>query len=644
MAVTFNLSTPLRKGEVPNYSAEQRRQVLNFLNSEEGRFVRPVFSRYLENLQFSLDRPGDSYFVQQGNVATYRFNQAQKDFVQFAKESLPVLYKNYAINSANKWTVEAQSALKDLEGTIKYLSDNKVSSVEIARSLTQAEVEANQFLADEYKRRTDLSSTDKFFRILEPVMAAIAIPGMGKALAASFGVSGAVGSAIANTAMAIANGADPEEALKTVVAGMTSYQAGEYITSLAKIQDPILNNALGNSISQGTNAFLLGNDVKTALLAGAAGGAIAGASLKATDDVAISAAAGEYAKNLASGMSSADAMTNALVDFIVTERDVAEQKIRDKTAQTVDMQPVSPSPGSQLGEPTAGAGGVSLDAPTSISSLPQFKPLAGETGDAVVKVTDRDGVVSYKRNITKIDSSGKETGYTISYDPEVNQFSYEYGTPTQMISSATRPGVAEPTDQAGTGNINLSVTPKVPVSGPTVSEPSRSLPSVDVGGVAGTETQPAEGAATGNVTISTAGATQPTANAATGTGNVTQQIIDLTGIGADTGTGTTAGATDGGVAEKAIEEPTAGKEGEPEDQEGEAVSQQDNLIFLGLLGGEGTLSSGNAPTPQQTAAMQALSQALRIGDPGEPLFGTRLGKRTNVWNTESLRIKDELGG
>ena len=42
--------------------------------------------------------------------------------------------------------------------------------------------------------------------------------------------------------------------------------------------------------------------------------------------------------------------------------------------------------------------------------------------------------------------------------------------------------------------------------------------------------------------------------------------------------------------------------------------------------------------------MQALLQGLSIGDPGDALFGGKLGKRRNVWNKESLRLKDELGG
>lgn len=642
MAVTFNLNTPLRKGEVPNYSEAERRQVLNFLNSNEGSFVRPVFSRYLENLQFSLDRPRDSYFVQQGNIGVYRFKQAQKDFLQFAKESLPQLYKNYAVQSANKWTPDAQASLKNLEGLIKYLTDNKVSAVEIGRSLTQAELEANQFLAEDYRRRTDLSGVDKFFAVLEPVMAAIAIPGMGKALSASFNVSGAVGSAIANTAVAIANGADPEEALKTVLAGLTSYEAGEYITGLAKIQDPIMNNALGNSITQGTNALLLGNDVKTAILSGAAGGAIAGATLKATDDFAISAAAGEYAKNVASGMSSQDAMTAALVDFIATERDQAEAKIKSKAGTSVSGQPVSPEPGSQLGEPTAGVGDVSLTAPTSISSLPQFKPLSGETADAVVKVTDREGVVTYKRNITQTNPSGETTGYTITYDPEIQKFRYETAVSSkdglggvEIISSETRPGAgaAGTTATEAGSTIPLSTQPKVPLTPPTTPEvpvapTAPTVPSEPRQDTAG----PVNGA--GNVTVETSGS-----------GNVTRDIIDLTGIGADTGLSQEADKVTKtetvGDQEKTEVEPT---ETEPSETEGGEANQGSNLILLGLLGGEGTLPGGSQPTQQQTTAMRALSQALRAGDPGEPLFGSRVGKRKNVWNVESLRIKDELGG
>lgn len=73
-----------------------------------------------------------------------------------------------------------------------------------------------------------------------------------------------------------------------------------------------------------------------------------------------------------------------------------------------------------------------------------------------------------------------------------------------------------------------------------------------------------------------------------------------------------------------------------------------NTVLLGLLGGGGrfqtTQRTQRTPDERQAASMQALSQALSVGDPGDALFGSGLGRRRNVWNVESLRLKDELGG
>lgn len=46
-----------------------------------------------------------------------------------------------------------------------------------------------------------------------------------------------------------------------------------------------------------------------------------------------------------------------------------------------------------------------------------------------------------------------------------------------------------------------------------------------------------------------------------------------------------------------------------------------------------------------TPSSAALAQALRVGDAGEPVFGTDdLGKQKRVWNVSSLKLKDEVGG
>ena len=50
------------------------------------------------------------------------------------------------------------------------------------------------------------------------------------------------------------------------------------------------------------------------------------------------------------------------------------------------------------------------------------------------------------------------------------------------------------------------------------------------------------------------------------------------------------------------------------------------------------LTGGEAPP-----GSQALAQALRTGDVGDPLFGRKGKSNRPVWNIESLRTKDETG-
>lgn len=87
---------------------------------------------------------------------------------------------------------------------------------------------------------------------------------------------------------------------------------------------------------------------------------------------------------------------------------------------------------------------------------------------------------------------------------------------------------------------------------------------------------------------------------------------------------------------------------EEEGPEEEIQRQPRETVILDLISGgsaaEKAARQQRTPDERELASMQALSQALRIGDPGEPLFGGRLGRRRNVWNVESLRLKDELGG
>ena len=62
----------------------------------------------------------------------------------------------------------------------------------------------------------------------------------------------------------------------------------------------------------------------------------------------------------------------------------------------------------------------------------------------------------------------------------------------------------------------------------------------------------------------------------------------------------------------------------------------------GAAPGVAVTGEGSAVNP---AAASALAQALRVGDPGAPLFGTEgKGQQQAVWNTASLKFSDEVGG
>jgi hypothetical protein len=747
-----------------------------------GKYIPSLKDLYSDLEYYALKKMGGIYEIREKKINRI-YEELTKAYFNPRQYALDEVHKitKRIVTAGSKSTYNPNDYTLDnnnLQKTIKYLLENENVNVSALQSVisnaTKLGIEQAQQDIEYNIQANKPRGIDRFFDFAELAMGSIALPAMGNVLAGSLGVSATAGNAIANTIAGITNGGDPQEVLKRVVAGMTAYEAGEYVAALSKIKDPVIQNTLGNAVTQGTNAALLREDVKTALLAGAAGGAIAGGTLKATDDRAIAAAAGEYTKNIASGMSSADAMRNALIDFVLTDRGDAEEKIK-KTVEE-GSQASAVKPGSQLGEPSAGIGDVDISAPSSISSLTQFKTLPGETGNEVIKITDSEGVVTYKKDIKRIDPvTGKETGYSIVYDPVINKFTYEWGNPVkdsvgniigyEGIASATRPtetktigtNVPKPdsiilsTPTKLTGGLVGPVQPPPPVSTGGVKNITQDIlnltgikPSTGTGAGTGAGTttgvgtvKPPTGGTGGGVTAGTAGGTtaETTAGGTTAggapTGTIPAEVIPSaptgvvpsapitptvpttpsdttvgdttgtipkdtagagttggapsgvgtgagesttigtgtetgtgagagagTGAGADTGTGTGAGTGGEGTGGEGAGEGEAGKGGEGEgigggggggegEGEGEGTGTEpmteEDLILLGLISG-GEKGTPKPVSKSTTAAMQALSQALRIGDPGEPLFGSRLGKRKNVWNVESLRIKDELGG
>ena len=77
---------------------------------------------------------------------------------------------------------------------------------------------------------------------------------------------------------------------------------------------------------------------------------------------------------------------------------------------------------------------------------------------------------------------------------------------------------------------------------------------------------------------------------------------------------------------------------------GQPTTQSTGPAPTGGTGGPGVAVTGEGAAINPAAA-SALAQALRVGDPGAPLFGTEgKGQQQAVWNTASLKFKDEIGG
>jgi len=117
-----------------------------------------------------------------------------------------------------------------------------------------------------------------------------------------------------------------------------------------------------------------------------------------------------------------------------------------------------------------------------------------------------------------------------------------------------------------------------------------------------------------------------------------------------------AGAAGGYAADKIFPGTVDPKTGKVDYSTGETLGRglASNLVSTGVSKLFGPSSGGGTSrqtTSQPTMGMappassQALSQALRVGDPGATLFGTggKEGQRKNVWNTASLKLKDETG-
>jgi hypothetical protein len=265
--------------------------------------------------------------------------------------------------------------------------------------------------------------------------------------------------------------------------------------------------------------------------------------------------------------------------------------------------------------------------PSEIATKEGFRTMSGEAGEDIIQVTEKDGTVTYQKRITAETPLGNKIGYIIVYDPKLNEFQYEYRTRTaegtETISSKTKPSLR---------TLDASQTILPPSLGTQTGQRTQGEVSV--------QEMP---------TISLLRRVR--AGQETRQNEAPLQVDVYGGAGFDRGGEL---APQESVAQREPEENQREKQRlitestqDTPQEEPETQRQTNNTVLLGLLGGSMTSAiprTQRTPNEREAASMQALSQALSVGDPGDALFGSGLGRRRNVWNVESLRLKDELGG
>jgi hypothetical protein len=390
---------------------------------------------------------------------------------------------------------------------------------------------------------------------------------------------------------------------------------------------------LVNAENQAVFALITKQDVAANAIAGAVGGTVADVSKFGFDDPIAQKAIGEYAKYVSLGVPSQNAAAFAASDYAI-DLAVAESK-----KSTGGMFPTSAKAGSRIGSLLASTGDIDLTVPSEIATKEQFKTMPGEVGENIIKYTDKDGIVTYQKRVTAQTPIGNKIGYTIVYDPEVNNFTYEYSTATESIASKTKPSLTTPDAPqiilpprlagAQTGQRTQGEDFGVPTVRQQPAPSVEEMPTLSLlrRVRTGQETRQNEAPLQVDVYGGTEADVPQRERSLPPTETVAQRDMPET---------------------QRLIQPSETESSRRVNEEEEPVAQREpsSSIILDLISGGGRQATRQQRTPneREAASMQALSQALSVGDPGDALFGSGLGRRRNVWNVESLRLKDELGG
>jgi len=595
-------------------------------------------------------RPSNWNNLNKGLKAKYlgEIERAMNDPYGFALEKLQedvsglVIYSNTRGGLA---AAEAAEREKNAEKTIAFLQQGNQPANEIQSAVNKGIETGAASVQEQNARRNEYPVIDRVADI------ALSI-GLG---AASAGLSTGAQIAI-NAAIAYEQGAKPEDIVRGAVGSLLANQftpltqgqttgvtvIDDFNKVIQKIKNPELQSAIFNGVRQGVYATVTEQNIAKNVAAGAVAGAIATNIQNKYNDPALANAAGEYFQAKIAGKSDLEAAAAAFSGYATEEQKANAKKAVAEEAFNLPLEQRK-ALGYMTRDEVAGLKSEEVgsfnQAPSEIAAKEEFKARPGEVGENIIQVTDKDGIITYEKRVTAQTPLGNKVGYTILYDTDTNKFYYEYGTGEKKVLSKSRPSLT-------TLNASQEILPSSLVGaqtgqrkqgddfGVSTVRQQESPLQVDVYGGTPVEEIP---------TISLLRTVR--------TGQKPLQVDVYGGAGFDRGGELTPQES---VAQREPEEDERSKQRlitesaqDTPQEEPEAQRPTNSTVLLGLLGGNMNSSiprTQRTPNEREAASMQALSQALSIGDPGDALFGSGLGRRRNVWNEESLRLKDELGG
>jgi hypothetical protein len=592
-------------------------------------------------------RPSNWNNLNKGLKAKYlgEVERAMKDPYGFALEKLQADVSGLVIYSNTRGGLAAAEAAereKNAEKTIAFLQQGNQPAEKIQSAVNKGIETGAASVQEQNARRNEYPVIDRVADI------ALSI-GLG---AASAGLSTGAQIAI-NAAIAYEQGVKPEDIARGAIGSILANQFApltqgqttgvtvidDFNKVIQKIKNPELQSAIFNGVRQGVYATVTEQNIAKNVAAGAVAGAIATNIQNKYNDPALANAAGEYFQAKIAGKSDLEAAAAAFSGYATEEQKANAKKAVAEEAFNLPLEQRK-ALGYMTRDEVAGLKseevGSFSQAPSEIVTKEEFKARPGEVGENIIQVTEKDGTVTYQKRITAETPLGNKVGYIIIYDPKLNKFDYEFRTGTETISNDYRPSLR------------------------TLNASQEILPPRLIGTQTGQRTQGEDfGEPTARQQTPLSVEEMPTisllrrvrAGQETRQNETPLQVDVYGGAGFDREGQL---APQESVAQREPEENDRAKQRlitesaqDTPQEEPEAQRPTNSTVLLGLLGGNMNSSiprSQRTPNEREAASMQALSQALSIGDPGDSLFGSGLGRRRNVWNEESLRLKDELGG